>query len=42
MAGDDADPAATQAGANAEARDGVFERLWKSIMRPAGRKGARG
>lgn len=42
MAGDDAGPAATQADANAEARDGVFERLWKSIMRPAGRKGARG
>lgn len=41
-AGDYADPAVEQAKPNAQAHDGLFERLWKSIMRPAGRKGARG
>ncbi|UZW55448.1 tetratricopeptide repeat protein [Sphingobium sp. JS3065] len=31
-----------EAGPNAQASDDMFERLWKSIMRPAGRKGVRG
>ncbi|WP_313804992.1 tetratricopeptide repeat protein [Sphingobium sp.] len=42
MAGGDVDPAVEDTKPDAQARDGLFERLWKSIMRPNGRKGARG
>lgn len=42
MTGGDAGPAVEQPRPGPQAHDGLFERLWKSIMRPAGRKGARG
>ncbi|WP_242122806.1 tetratricopeptide repeat protein [Sphingobium sp. Sx8-8] len=44
LASMDDDPAIPSAGqqVKAEPHDSVFERLWKSIMRPSGRKGARG
>jgi len=35
-------PAAAPLQPNAQAHDRLFERLWKSIMHPSGRKGARG
>ncbi|WP_327752128.1 tetratricopeptide repeat protein [Sphingobium sp. SJ10-10] len=41
-AGEAAGPVMNEKTANAEGRDDLFERLWKSLMRPAGRKGARG